>query len=99
MTSSTVSGAILKRVGIELSSLARCLPSWSNHQRLPPDVVSDSGYGRLHGMELLREADRAQAGEAFAGADVSVMDKLQLGFDIVTVVHLLLRLVKMDRTR
>ena len=56
-----------------------------------PHLVSDPRYGRLDGLELLLESARSLNGQPLAGADIGLLNPLQLGDDITTVHHVLLR--------
>jgi hypothetical protein len=52
-----------------------------------PHLVSDPRYGRLHGLDLLLKSGRSPTGEPLRGADLGMVNPLQLGADIMTVHH------------
>jgi hypothetical protein len=51
----------------------------------PPHLVSDSRYGRLHGLHLLLKSGRPPTAKPLHGADLGPLNSLQLGPDIMGI--------------
>ena len=74
---------------------AECLfDTWTGSSPLSSaHLVSDTRYGELDGLELLLESARSPSGEPHHGADLGLLNPLQLSADVMTVHRLVPLLV------